>query len=54
MVVCNNDVIAVLTGSENPTQYLQNIRRRDEELAQLIDPVEKGGVQIEPPPSTGL
>lgn len=44
-----NDVIAVLTGSENPAQYLQNIRRRDEELAQLIDPVEKGGVQIEPP-----
>lgn len=43
------DVIVALTDSTNPTQYLQNLRRRDEELAELFEPVEKGGVQIEPP-----
>lgn len=45
------DVIAVLTESSNPAQYLKNIRNRDGELAALIEakPVEKGGVQIEPP-----
>jgi len=44
-----NDVISVLTDSANPAQYLSNIRRRDEELAKLMSPVEKGGVQFEPP-----
>lgn len=44
-----SDVIVALTDSTNPTQYLQNIRRRDEELAKLFEPVEKGGVQIEHP-----
>lgn len=44
-----NDAIAALTDSSNPAQYLQNIKRRDEELAKLINPVEKGGIQIEPP-----
>ncbi len=44
-----NDVISVLTDSTNPVQYLANIRRRDEELSQLMSSVEKGGVQIEPP-----
>lgn len=44
-----NDVVAVLTDSDNPAQYLKNIRNRDEELARLFEPVEKGVVQIEPP-----
>lgn len=44
-----NDVVAVLADSENPAQYLRNIRNRDEELSRLFDPVEKGVVQIEPP-----
>lgn len=44
-----NDIIAVLTESDNPTQYLRNIRKRDESLSKLFEPVEKGGVQIEPP-----
>jgi DNA-damage-inducible protein D len=43
------DVVAVLTDSANPTQYLRNLRKRDEELARLFELVEKGGVQIEPP-----
>ncbi|HMQ95647.1 MAG TPA: Bro-N domain-containing protein [Candidatus Saccharibacteria bacterium] len=43
------DVIRALTDSSNPAQYLQNVRRRDEELAELFEPVDKGGVQIEPP-----
>jgi len=43
------DVVAVLTESPNPTQYLKNIRNRDLELNSLFAPVEKGGVQIEPP-----
>lgn len=44
-----SDVIAALTDSENPAQYLRNLRNRDEELSNLFDPVEKGVVQIEPP-----
>lgn len=44
-----NDVIAALTDSENPAQYLRNLRNRDEELSLLFEPVEKGVVQIEPP-----
>lgn len=44
-----NDVIAALTDSENPAQYLRNLRNRDEELSRLFEPVEKGVVQIEPP-----
>lgn len=44
-----NDVIAALTDSDNPPQYLRNLRNRDEELSQLFEPVEKGVVQIEPP-----
>ncbi|MFZ1249727.1 MAG: Bro-N domain-containing protein [Candidatus Saccharimonadales bacterium] len=43
------DVVAALTDSNNPTQYLRNIRNRDEELSNLFEPVEKGVVQIEPP-----
>jgi len=44
-----NDVVAVLTDSVDPAQYLRNIRNRDEELSKLFEPVEKGVVQIEPP-----
>jgi DNA-damage-inducible protein D len=36
------DVVAVLTDSQNPQQYLKNLKRRDPELF-------KGGVQIEHP-----
>ncbi len=44
------DVIAVLTDSTDPAQYLRKLRARDMELAQLFDtPAEKGAVQIEPP-----
>lgn len=43
------DVVAVLTDSANPTQYLANVRRRDDELARFFRSVDKGGVQIEPP-----
>ncbi|MEX1064327.1 MAG: Bro-N domain-containing protein [Candidatus Paceibacterota bacterium] len=43
------DVVAALTESPNPTQYLKNIRNRDTELNALFVPVEKGVVQIEPP-----
>ena len=41
-----NDVIVALTESTNPTQYLKNIRKRDETFNQLFT---KGGGQIEPP-----
>ncbi|OGD63066.1 phage antirepressor protein [Candidatus Berkelbacteria bacterium RIFCSPLOWO2_01_FULL_50_28] len=44
-----NDIIVALTDSANPAQYLKNIRNRDIELNSLFEPVEKGGVQIEPP-----
>lgn len=43
------DVVAVLTESVNPAQYLKNIRNRDKELEALFNPVDKGGVQIDPP-----
>lgn len=43
------DVISVLTESTNTGQYLKNLKARDEELSLLMEPVEKGGVQIEPP-----
>ncbi len=37
------DVVSALTDSDNPAQYLKNIRNRDLELSQLMDPVNKGG-----------
>lgn len=43
------DVVAALTESANPAQYLKNIRNRDTELNSLFQPVDKGGVQIDPP-----
>jgi prophage antirepressor-like protein len=44
-----NDVVAALTDSADPAQYLRNMRNRDEELSKLFEPVGKGVVQIEPP-----
>lgn len=44
-----NDIITVLTDSENPTQYLRNLRNRDEELSRLFLAKQKGVVHIEPP-----
>lgn len=44
-----NDVVEVLAESTNPSQYLRNLRVRDEELSILFEPVEKGVVQFEPP-----
>ncbi|OGL34343.1 phage antirepressor protein [Candidatus Saccharibacteria bacterium RIFCSPHIGHO2_12_FULL_42_8] len=44
-----SDIIEVLTDSDNPGQYLRNMRNRDEELSRLMDPVKKGGGQIEHP-----
>ena len=44
-----NDVVAALTDSRNPSQYLKNLRNRDEALSLLFEPVDKGGVQFEPP-----
>ncbi len=44
-----NDVISVLTESSDPAQYLKRLRLRDEELARLFEPVEKGVVQFVPP-----
>ena len=41
-----NDVIEVLTDSDNPAQYFKRIKQRDEELAKLIS---QGGVQFVPP-----
>lgn len=44
-----NDIVGALTDSENPAQYLRNLRNRDEELSFLFDPADKGVVQIELP-----
>ncbi len=43
------DVVAVLTDSVDPAQYLKRLRQRNAELAKLFDMPVKGGVQIEPP-----
>lgn len=43
------DVIAALTDSADPAQYLKRLRQRDSELAALFNPVDKGAVQIVPP-----
>lgn len=46
-----NDVVAALTETVDPGDYLKKMRSRDGELAALFsgEPVEKGGGQIEPP-----
>ncbi len=41
-----NDVIEVLTDSNDPAQYFKKLKERDNELAELAD---KGGVQFVPP-----
>jgi len=41
-----NDVIELLTDSNDPAQYFKRLKQRDEELAKLTD---KGGVQFVPP-----
>jgi prophage antirepressor-like protein len=44
-----NDVVASLTDSTDPGRYLRNLRSRDEELAALFAPVDKGASQLETP-----
>jgi len=41
-----NDVVELLTDSNDPAQYFKRLKQRDEELAKLTD---KGGVQFVPP-----
>jgi DNA-damage-inducible protein D len=41
-----NDVIEVLTGSNDPAQYFKRIKQRDEDLSRLL---RQGGVQFVPP-----
>ena len=45
------DVVAALTDSSDPAQYIRKMRARDLEIAQLFEPrqVDKGAVQIVPP-----
>jgi DNA-damage-inducible protein D len=43
-----NDVITALTDSADPAQHLRKMRARDEEIAKLFEPVEKGAVQTVP------
>jgi DNA-damage-inducible protein D len=44
-----NDVVAVLADTEDPSDYLKKLRKRDPELSLLFQPVDKGGGQIDPP-----
>jgi prophage antirepressor-like protein len=44
------DVVAVLTDSVDPVQYLKRIRQRDPQLNEHF----KGGGQIVPPPCSAL
>ena len=41
-----NDIIAVLTDSVNPQDYLKKLRKRDQTLSEAF----KGGGQTAPPP----
>nr|HPL93341.1 Bro-N domain-containing protein [bacterium] len=41
-----NDIIVVLTDSTDPAQYFKKLKKRDSDLALLI---EQGGVQFVPP-----
>ena len=47
------DVVAVLTDSTDPARYVRDLRYRDEELAALMSPVDKGASQFETPLGTG-
>lgn len=44
-----NDIIAALTDSIDPSGYLRDMRRRDEEVARLFEPVKKGEGQFAHP-----
>jgi DNA-damage-inducible protein D len=44
-----NDVVVALTDSKDPAGYIRDMRRRDPEIAELLDPVEKGDGQIAMP-----
>jgi DNA-damage-inducible protein D len=50
------DVIAALTDSLDPAQYLKRLRLRDPEVSGLLseEPVDKGGVQFVPPLMLGF
>ena len=45
------DVVAALTDSNDPAQYIRKMRARDLEIAQLFEPrnMDQGAVQIVPP-----
>jgi prophage antirepressor-like protein len=43
------DIVAVLTDSTDPARYMRDLRYRDEELATLMSPVDKGASQIPTP-----
>ncbi len=44
-----NDVVEALTDSKDPAAYIRDMRRRDAEVAELLDPVGKGARQIAAP-----
>ena len=47
------DVVAALTDSADPTQYINKMRRRDPELAkgwvQIVHPLQRAGANCHPP-----
>ncbi len=43
------DIVSILTDSRDPSGYIRDMRRRDLEVANLFEPVEKGGGQIATP-----
>jgi prophage antirepressor-like protein len=44
-----NDVVATLADSKDPAGYIRDMRRRDPEIGQLLDPLQRGGGQIAMP-----
>jgi len=44
-----NDAVIALTSSKDPAGYIRDMRRRDPEIAALLDPEGKGGGQIATP-----
>ncbi|OGE76428.1 MAG: phage antirepressor protein [Candidatus Doudnabacteria bacterium RIFCSPHIGHO2_01_48_18] len=47
------DVVAALTDSTDPARYVRDLRYRDEDLAALMSPVDKGASQIATPLGAG-
>src|SRR6266702_108256 len=43
------DIVSILTDSRDPSGYIRDMRGRDLEVANLFEPVEKGGGQIATP-----